>query len=69
MTGKQLTKWMKEHGVRVADLAHTTGLGTNTVYAFRREESVATSSRMAILRFVSDFEAKAKEGRKAVAVK
>jgi predicted transcriptional regulator len=56
MSGSEFTKWMKENGLRVADVASKTGLDPNTVYAFRRGESVMRSTIRLINDFVADYE-------------
>ena len=57
MTGKQFESWMKQHGLRVSDVAVKTKLDPNTVYAFRRGVSVRRTTVDLLLRFVADFEA------------
>ena len=56
MNGAEFTKWMKEQGLRVSDVASKTGLDPNTVYAFRRGQTVNRTTVHLLLSFVASYE-------------
>lgn len=56
MTGKQFKNWMKEHGLRVTDIASKTKLGTNTIYDFRRGKDMRPTTVSILLQFVQQYE-------------
>ena len=56
MTGKQFIAWMKVRKLRVPDVAARTGLSSNTIYAFRRDESVHHLTRKEIMDFVATYD-------------
>ena len=55
MTSKQFVEWMKIQGLRVSDVASATKLDPNTIYAYRRGESVRRTTIDILLRFVSEY--------------
>jgi uncharacterized protein YbgA (DUF1722 family) len=58
VTGKEFVTWMRQRKIRVAEVAFHTGLDTNTIYSFRRGESVSRSTITLINHYVADYEAK-----------
>gem|GEM_PF-2570509 len=66
MTGTDFIKWMKQRGLRVADVASKTGLNTNTVYAFRRGQPVHRSTEFLLERFKDEYD-RTQVSRRAVA--
>lgn len=57
MSGTEFKAWMKGRDLRVADVASTTNLDTNTVYAFIREESVRRTTKDILIRYAREFDA------------
>jgi transcriptional regulator with XRE-family HTH domain len=67
MSGNDFKEWMKKRKLRVADVAARTNLDPNTVYAFRRGESVRRTTVDIINRFVREYDSDPHVERKAFA--